>query len=504
MKKAKNTKKDHISKDQKKTYELLFQSSYVLFFYLAGIFLIAYVHDAYFDIMEAKASFFLLGMRILLPFLVITTIYKFFIMKKHLLTDLLDLSVCAIVLSYVISTLFSVERAYAFNGDAGWHVGLRSVLYLSFVYIILKQEKMNTKHLYIPLIIFSVLEFLLMITDAAGMDLFHFREEVVTSNYYIFYGTIGNANWNVGYLSLLIPLFLCLYANEERGWKNVLYFLAALSGILASVLNGADGIYLSFGLSAFFLIPYLFEDLLRVRKSGILFVSLGCAFLLIGFLPAFDRRLQVMHGFGRLFFQPLTALVLMILGFILFFLGTKLPEQTYDRYRRKIVFVLEGLLAAVVLGVCFYVFGPGSGDIDNGRLLIWNRSKEAYLNEYSFFAKLFGIGPELLQLVYSPLSEEFGVIYNSAHSESIHLLLTNGLFGLVSYLFFWVVLFISFFRTGKKDAVTFGIYTGLIAYFGQGLVNSATILNLCILLMFIIVLKQKTNIIPFRKTDRQD
>ncbi len=495
MKKARKKETVNKDKDLRKTYVLLFQSTYVLYFYLIGIFLTAYVRDAYFDIMEAKASFFLLSMRILLPFLILTIVYKYFLLKKRFITDLLDLSLLVILGSYVISSIFSADLSFAFNGDGGWHVGLRSILYLFIVYIALKEEDIRIKNLYVPLIIVCLLEFLLTISDGAGMDLFSFRKEVITSNYYIFYATIGNANWYVGLLSLLVPLFLILFVSEERRSMSILYFVTALSGIIASIINGADGVYLAFGLCAFFMIPYLFDSILRIRKAGLICFATGLSLFLIRVLPAFHRRLAVLHGFGRILFMPVIDIVLVVLGVLLFLSDRFMSEERYDTYKRRIVIFLEAVLVLLAAGVGFYVFGSASADVDNGRLLIWERSWQAYRDEYSIFMKFFGIGPELQQLVYQPLSEKFGVLYNASHSEAVQLLLTNGILGLISYLFFWGVIFASFFRPENKDTLMTAIYMGLIAYFGQSLVNSATLLNLCAFLMFLILLKQNRRIL---------
>ena len=64
-------------------------------------------------------------------------------------------------------------------------------------------------------------------------------------------------------------------------------------------------------------------------------------------------------------------------------------------------------------------------------------------------------------------------------------------------LYIWFVIFKSFAKHIKSDGCTeLAAYMGLFAYFGQSFVNSTTILNLSVLVLFIIVLSESVIFIP--------
>jgi hypothetical protein len=100
----------------------------------------------------------------------------------------------------------------------------------------------------------------------------------------------------------------------------------------------------------------------------------------------------------------------------------------------------------------------------------------------------------MLRNIYASMYEKYGVVYVVSHSEPVQLLVTMGISGLLIWILMWVAVFIPFFkRKGYQNSALIGPYCGLFAYLGQSLVNSAMLLNLCILVIALIYISNRTD-----------
>lgn len=472
-------------------YELCVQTVYLAYFYLVGFLLTLYVRDAYFDILEAKADCFSFIVKALSIPIVVLLIYRMISKKKTVVFNLENIAFFSLIIFSLISTALSVEPRQSFFGTIGWHIGFMTICFLALAVLLLKETPVDTNLIYYPLMFVCLFEYLLTISDAMKMDIFHFRDVISKSGYFGYYATIGNCDWYVGYLSLTVPLFLCLYLKERERNGMAFFYLLSFSGIIASVLNGADGIYLAYGFLSFFTVPFILKDLNRIKRFVILALSLSVSFLIISMLPVFEQRLLRLDGFGRIFFDLRFIIPVIIACTILVLFITRVNKESFMKVNTKLCVICEALLGVAAFSVLFFLIKETGADFGNGRLEIWQESFRVYTQSFTLKRKLFGIGPEMLEYVYGNLSAKYGIIYNSSHNEAIHVLLSLGIFGLTAWILCWIVFFGSFFRNRKRDdAVMFGLYAGLLSYFGQSFVNSTTTLNLAVLSIFAVVLFQ--------------
>lgn len=430
----------------------------------------------------------------MLPFLVVTSFIRYIKNKERLIENLLDLGLIFLLITSLLSTVFSLAPDYSLSGEAGWQIGFYAIGSLIMIYFALKGGPFEQKTVYIPVIFACAAQFLLSITDAMKMDLFHFREVIAYSLYFNYYGTIGNCNWYVGLMSLLVPLFVCLYLGEKRTDMKYLYFFVSILGIVVSVLNGADSIYAAYGFCAFFMMPFVLRSTANLKRISVLIIISAVSFLAISYLPPFSERLMYMEGYGNFLIHPITDTVLIVLGILLYLFSSKIKEEQYDKFAGRIILICEIVLGIAVLFVLAKIVSGFSDDFGNKRGEIWRISFEVFSNDYDIIRKLFGVGPELLVEIYTGMSEETGMIYNSAHNEAIHMLMSMGIFGFVSWAICWLSIFLSYFRfKNRKSGLIFGLYSGLFAYFGQSMFNSATTLNLCALTLIAILLSQNAS-----------
>ena len=476
------------SRKNDKTYQLISLTGYVLFLYGIGVLLTLYVQDAYFDIMEAKASCFRFFMYILLPLFLLLIILKIKDHRFRIRNNLLLQSLIFLALISLISTLASYYPEYAFTGEIGWHVGSFCIGSLVLAVLAFEGEYIKEKKMYLPLLCIVLFEFVLIILGGTRMNLFSFRTLIQGEDYYSFYGTLGNCNWIVGYLSLFVPLFVCLYLKEENRLMKVFYYICCITGLTASILNGADGMYLAYLFGFFFLIPYLFQSLVNLRKTALLATGFSIFLLIIKYCGLFDERLRRMNGIGPYVFDA--SLILLFLGVTVFLLLGKFSENDYAGNRKKIVLAAETSVLCLSAIFAFLLFIRFGTELGNGRIELWQFSIEKYLHVYNWKEKLLGIGPELLIDVYSEI-EAGERVFASSHSEAVQMLMSMGILGLLSWIMCWVSVFSSFFKTKAfNNGNAMVIFASLFAYFGQSLVNSATTLNVCVLAVFVILLSQ--------------
>lgn len=468
-----------------KTYDLLYSLAYVLFCYGALV-LTLYVRDGYFDMMEAKASCFRSLVYVLLPFLVITGIFK--IKEKRLsFKDHLTLGVCAFALMAAVSTLLSSDRKAAWSGDQGWFVGLFVILTLTLVFLVLKDETFNERH--VRYVLLAVLLFIYVFTIIQGTraDLFGLRRQMIGKDIYNYYATIGNSNWCVGYFALTVPALIGLYLNAEDKRQMAFFLVMSLLGLSASLIIGADAIYPAYGMMVLIMCPFLFRDKKNIQLLGILLAGLGMVLALIRISGLFKERLTVMSGISRLVFGwPLIAVIIAI-GAIMYLLGQKLNEEKFDSIRKKLVTGVTVLLVIGGVAAAVSLFGSNA-NFSNGRLDLWKLSLQVYSEDFNILEKLFGVGPECLRGIYSILPAVDERIYVCSHSEFIQILLSIGLFGLLTWIFCWYGIFRIFLdalKQDRKEALPF--LAGIFAYLGQSFFNSATIPNLCVLCFFAVM-----------------
>ncbi len=257
-------------------YAFLYRAVFLFFVYGTGVVLPLYFRNGYYDMMEAKADLFFLMMKILLPFAVILLFLKIRLKKDHF--SLFEKSLLLFLISVSISTLFSVSPENAFSGSQGWHVGYFSMICLIVVLLALKDETTFKNDLvYIPLLMVYGFETVMTFLDARGSDLLSLKAGLPQHYHYSYFATLGNSNWHVAYLSLFVPILVCLYLSSKKMIWTILSFLLNMSGLIASLLIGADGIFISILFSVILMMMFVLDNTDRIKR----FLLLLSCFLIV-------------------------------------------------------------------------------------------------------------------------------------------------------------------------------------------------------------------------------
>ena len=454
---------------------------FIIYLYAFGIGLPLYFNDQYFDMMEAKASFAYAAIIVLIIPLFLLFIYQFYLDKDKKKSPFLIIIVIFGVAA-CLSTIFSKNPINSLNGEKGWHIGLLAIVSCIFAIVAFKDIKIKNHWILLPLLAAIFIINGIAILHSFEIDIFGLHDNIYALSYHKFLTTIGNINWYTGYLCLCVPLTCCLYLNCERHqWA---YLALAATNIMAVALLGSDGIYLGLGFVSFFIVPAI----LRSRNTLKRFATLLLFFALGLFIAR--KLMYCMDGYSgelrrMIVILPLLVLCLFLLSFSLF-----IKEDTYNKLSKYLIILFEFLLIMIVIAFFLVNLRRGSFEWTTGRLPLWHDSLKLFVN-YQPLQKMFGIGLENLYLKYGPISERYGAIYLSSHSEWIHLLMTGGYSCFYAYALCWLSLIVMFFkRRLYKNIKLMPFGMSLLCYLGQTFINSATICNVMSMSIILVLFVQ--------------
>ena len=478
-------------------------------------------HRYYFDILETKYQFYCalaIGAAVIM-FLygIVSGRLKAFFSELRWKERIRGLSVTdwamlAFWLCNVISWLLCSEwRWEAFWGTSGRYNGVfLMTIYLVIYFLMTRFFRMRRWYLD-AFLAAGIFVCLFGITDYFQMDLLGFKEGMVPEQREIYTSTLGNINTYTIYVGAVLTVSALLFMLETN-WKRMLWYCGNM--VLASfalIMGTSDNAYLSlaalFGLSPL----YVFRTKTGVRRYLIsvatFFTVIQCIDWINGAFA--DTVIGIDSAFNliaNLRFLPVIVLVLWILaGVASVWTLRKKPVSagggsagaaqavSDDCMGKWLVYAWIGVIALVIGAVAFVFYDANiAGHADRydmirsyvvfndawgtSRGYVWRRSIDLFMNNLTPLQQLFGYGPDtfrlLMQYYYDgKRMEGRRVIYDSAHNEYLHYLVTIGIVGLLAYVTYLGSAIVRLCR-GMKDrpevvAVTFAV----IAYSVQAVVN---------------------------------
>lgn len=94
-------------------------------------------------------------------------------------------------------------------------------------------------------------------------------------------------------------------------------------------------------------------------------------------------------------------------------------------------------------------------------------------SDFSPIKKLIGFGPDTFGIILLDKTQNniYGEIYDTAHNEYIHYLLTVGIVGVTSYIIYLCSFIVNGVRICKKNPIVIAIVMAVICYSVQAFVN---------------------------------
>lgn len=495
---------------KKKEENLLQWSELIVWCYLAvmlGIYPL-YYRNNYADIGTAKYLFFRLVTVVMLLYLIVAQLCKYFFetrkekIKIHL--SVMDRVVLIYGSAVVVSWCLSSFRAEGIIGSDGWYMGLLSQV--MFVGIYFAVSRFGTEESW-PLWVAGVSSFaafLLAYLNRFDIDPLGMYEGFNQKKGYL--GVIGQATLYSSYVSVILPFAMGIYVttdwnNMKRGpWIRGLLCAFLFLGFGSGITQSSDSFYLGMGAAFLFFLWFAMGDLAIWKK----YVEIG---ILAVASAKFTGILQIMFPERVPALDPISFLVtksswgwLVLAAGILCYVITCLAEKWYEKKRIlgiprvircvRTVFYVMILLAVLSLPILvwlvttgktsgnfgvleesgYMVFGPSWG---NGRGTIWSYAVKVF-QEYPLFRKLFGIGPDVLiyyTLEYHKAELATSVLLGArnAHNEWLTAVVDYGIIGGAAYIGIFLTSLVRSVKNYKNRPVLLAMGAAVIAYMGHNI-----------------------------------
>jgi len=471
-------------------------------------------HNAYRDIMDTKYICYcviIIGMvcMILLLLLVmggIDCIKYDKIHIKQLLNNLLptnwknifcaaDVAVLVFWLAAGISTLQSDYLFESFWGNEGRFSGFFLLtLYVCSYFLISRCWRIKGWCLQLFLTSGMII-CVLGITDYFQMDVLNFRGGFQTEETRIFMSTVGNINVFTAYVGLVMGFSASMFAVEKNNWKLIWYYGCMIISFFAIIMGCSDNAYL--GLAALFgLSPFvLFRNMEGVKRYLIMLASFLSVVLCISWIN--QRYYDVVLGLEALFrvisnFSGLPFLVIFLwLTAALVELLERKLHVNQEKFGKRMTVIWKVAVGIVVAVFCFVLYDANvTGHVERYRSLanylvfndtwgtargyVWRVSMELY-HDFPVIRKLFGYGPDTFGIltvsrIFKDMNDKTGFIYDNAHNEYLHYLITIGMIGAGAYLIFLISAFYSMKKRLSSPYVA-GALGATVCYAAQAFVN---------------------------------
>lgn len=476
--------------DKYKLFKRLICYSFII---LTCVIVPLYVENAYFNITKAKFNAYRFGIVILL--LALIFIMAFDKQKIKFEPNKLEKLLISFGLLSLLSSLLAYHFDQAFFGSNGWYIGTFTIMTAIVFCIFISRTKFNYKFFWGVILGINIIIFIFSILHSAKIDVFNLHLGINKKQYFSYISTVGNVNWMVGYLCLIIPMLFCRYLKLEDK-RQYLYLFVLFLGVFNIILVNSDGIFLGFGIMAFFLVPYIFKNVRYLNKSAYIIVLLVFVGLILK-LPIFDAKYLEISGLTKIIISNIALIGLSLIALVIIYLCHKnLINDKALKITRNIILIILGLFVIYFIYDMVKAFVTYNYYWGNNRALIWNESFKIYKDYFSLKQKIFGVGPEYLNEWYYYLSENLKARVLVSHSEPIQLLLTGGIVGIINYVLIVVMVIKSYFKNNLEDNYQLPFLMSIIAYLGQSLVNSMTPLNVGLLaLVFAMYMKNEKEVL---------
>lgn len=484
----------------KRLWKILPSALAVVCFYSFTLVAPIYFEDSYFNMLQAKGRICSTVLLVFLAGAAVVCLWKR-IGKEQRASKIRFCGMDGVILAFgalaLLSCALSEQPWDALWGMKGWCVGGMMMAGLSLSCCLLCRWLPCHQNLWLPVLGVNVVIFLLTILHGMGIDALYLHREILPKQWFDYLSTIGNLNWYVGYLCLLVPMLAVGYLSSKQTGSQVIYLILLCLGIWNVVICGSDGIYLGFGFCMFFALPYLTATAKRMVRCMTLAAIYGLSLLVCGIAPCFAGMRENTGGIAGNMLRPEAAMTVLIASILGALFAARYWKRLSAARVRQITIALELLLLVVAVYFLYHALTDFGDAWGTNRGKTWRTTWEIY-QSLPLCQKLLGVGPEQLYSYYEELSVWFSRPIVNAHSEPLQLLVTNGVLGVLCWGAVWCAILARYFRQQlwQQDSIAF--FLPLAAYFAQAMVNSPQPLNAALLCMFTSWFRMKTEqtIIP--------
>jgi len=489
---------------------------------IAGIFTLVVLcifpvvyHNYYFDILETKYVFYC---AVAITAIVAMTLYglisgrmvKYFkdfngkAMIKGL--NVVDWAMLAFWFCNVISWLLCKDWKWdAFWGTLGRYNGVFLVTVYMAVYFLVTRFFHFRQWYLDAFLAVGIFCCIFGITDYFQMDILGFKVRMADEEKALYTSTFGNINTYTIYVGSVMVISTILFALEESRNRMLWYYGNMVLSSMALIMGTSDNAYLTIAALFGFAPLYLFRSKQGLRRYIISLATFCTMLQVVDWInhKYADSVLGIQSIFsivvrsGKL---PIVIVCLWILAVAVTFLTLK-TKGNYEKIGKWLSWVWVAIIVAVLGLVVFVLYDANiAGNVEKYNAIsgyvvfdeawgtyrgfVWIRAMKVFNEKFTTLQKVFGFGPEtfgiLMRYYFSKDMEQ--VLFDNAHNEYMHYLITIGVAGMMSYIVFMVSAVVQMARNLKGRPEVAAVMFALAAYMVQALVN----LNLPIAMPIII------------------
>lgn len=458
---------------------------------------------------SVKSSFFTYATAVYICLLAIPLISQIvLIIKKHQIIkpSLIDWCAILFLVAVVVSTLAALNKENAINGNDNIKTGAIVLAFCGIAYLTVKKYAICNRSLVLVNLAASAFIYLSGILLTCQMDILDMQKNIIEIQKTAFISPIGNVDFNVSYISLMLPAAMVMFLICKEAMLRYLLAVSVFLGLMDSFcVRTESGIILMVFL--FVLLLYFALEKEEWLERYIIIVQIFCAASISVFLlrTILQEHMYPFSGLG-LYLQRVEIIILeLVLFAVLFWIQkrNKMPRTEnllkIQKYYKRIGLSLAAVGIVWILILNLFLKEQMTGTVWDALILqdstftrrgyIWIRSVKEF-GKIPFINKIFGCGAGcFIDFIYptygAEMVELFQAAYYEPHNDFLQVLVTTGIVGVIGYFGMIFGTIATAYKKRKDRNMQIIVIMVLAAYLLQGLVNSYTIF--VIPLVFIIM-----------------
>lgn len=465
-----------------------------------------YCENKYFNLTFAKARFlWIIGGTLLLIYIFTRGIRLGLHIKKKQWTirkelSMLDISIFMFGVSAITSCAFSLNPQEAFWGSAGWSMGVLTLTIVIVMYWVIKKYACINRYLIIIVAVSVGVLGVWGVVHSFRVDIGNMHEGI-KNDFFDYIMTIGNVNWYVGLLSMIFPMVCMLFLCVQKRWQKmvIISYIDLISYNL--VICRSNGIFLGIIFSGLVIVAYLIVNRKYIWNFLTIVINvcgiLGIVWIIKNFYQGEFAGTDSFFGY-------------IIENKIWFYIGVGvcvilLIRKSYMEYKIRNMECAMGkcikrlqaacvchekdiYLICIVLGMSILLLYEALSFSDKwgtNRGVLWIYTIKIFEN-FKWKYKLFGCGCDCFGIVFmGNYAEYVKSTYLNAHNEFLQYLITMGIFGFVFYTMIWNSVIVQFVRKKKHETAEWVLFSAILGYLGQALINNPQALNYAVLFIIL-------------------
>lgn len=420
-----------------------------------------------------------------------TTSVKLSLKKYFLSLTAVDKAFWCFFAATFFSFVLSEYKLAALFGDLGRYMGFLLFLSVFLMYLWVSRFYQLTERMMRAFGIICIVIAIFTLLQFKGADLFGFIKAVPFEKRRNFLSPFGNINVFASFLSVATPfsMYMFCFTQKENAKAVLFYGTLCAANFISLLTSNSDSIYVMFAAVLVVLLILSCEKPEAFNRFLLLCAIFFGATILFAVIHYIVKGNRDTSSLTKVYITSILPYAGALISFVIYQLFSKRPlcANTLRKIRKAII--ISVILCIVAVASCMIYFTKFNTTADLGFLnhylrfndswgtdrgYLWTRLIRIF-SEASLKEKLFGFGEETVSVVMiknylTEMRTQLGYLFDNAHNEFLHYLITTGLFGLGSYI---AVLFcaIMLYKKQQTSLLQKALILSVIGYCVQSFFN---------------------------------